>query len=251
MSLKKSYVKSKKAYKVTFEIPAENNPENKEVRLLGSFNNWSWEDAPTLKKEGGKYTVQHVLPEGKQYEYRYFVDHDYWLNDGKADAYCDSGYGDVENCILDLEVKEVKFTIKQSTDKKKSTNKKKPSAALKTKVADPKSAKKSTAKKSTAKKSTAKKASVKKTASKQTASKKTASKKPTVKKASNDKVDFTKIEGVGPKIAQILQKSGYKTYADLGRAKKKDLLAILEKAGNRYKMHDPSNWAKQSKSLGK
>jgi len=236
MSLKKSYVKSKKAYKVTFEIPADDNPENKEVRLLGSFNNWSWEDAPTLKKEGGKYTVQHVLPEGKQYEYRYFVDQNYWLNDGKADAYCDSGYSDVENCILDLEVKEVKFTIKQSAAKKKSTSKKKPSAALKTKVADSKSANKSTAKK----------ASVKKTASK-----KTASKKPTMKKANNEKVDFTKIEGVGPKIAQILQKSGYKTYADLGKAKKKDLIAILEKAGNRYKMHDPSNWAKQSKSLGK
>jgi predicted flap endonuclease-1-like 5' DNA nuclease len=213
MSLKKSYVKSKKAYKVTFEIPANTNPENKEVRLLGSFNNWSWEKAPVLKKDGNKFSTQQVLPEGKQYQYRYFVGQDYWVNDGKADSYCASGVGDVENCVLDLKVNKVKITnIKPA--KKKATSKKK---------ASPKA--KATKAKVTAKKST--------------------------KKASVAKVDFTKIEGIGPKIAGILQKSGYKTYGDLGKAKKKDLLAILEKAGNRYKMHDPSNWAKQSKALNK
>lgn len=63
------------------------------------------------------------------------------------------------------------------------------------------------------------------------------------------KVDFTKIEGIGPKIDGILKTAGYKSYNELSQAKKKNLLAILKDAGKRYQMHDPSTWAKQSKLL--
>lgn len=59
--------------------------------------------------------------------------------------------------------------------------------------------------------------------------------------------DLTKIEGVGPKIAGLLKAARIKTFADLAKAKKATLTGILDDAGSRYRMHDPSTWAKQSK----
>ena len=63
--------------------------------------------------------------------------------------------------------------------------------------------------------------------------------------------DLKKIEGIGPKIAELLIQAGIKTFTDLSATKKTDLKNILEAAGNRYKMHDPSTWPKQAKLAAK
>ncbi len=59
--------------------------------------------------------------------------------------------------------------------------------------------------------------------------------------------DLKKIEGVGPKIAGMLAEAGYETFAKLSKAKAADIKKILEDAGSRYKMHDPTTWPKQAK----
>lgn len=64
-------------------------------------------------------------------------------------------------------------------------------------------------------------------------------------------IDFTVIEGVGPKICQILEKAGYNNFDALSKAKVTDLRQVLENAGSRYKMHDPSKWAKQARFAAK
>ncbi len=58
--------------------------------------------------------------------------------------------------------------------------------------------------------------------------------------------DLKKIEGIGPKIATLLQDAGIHTYADLAAADLDKLQAVLEAAGSRYKMHDPGTWARQA-----
>ena len=68
---------------------------------------------------------------------------------------------------------------------------------------------------------------------------------------SKTKLDFTCIEGIGPKINQLLVKAGYQTFEDLSTAKANDLKTVLTDAGPRYKMHDPKNWAKQAKMAAK
>lgn len=55
------------------------------------------------------------------------------------------------------------------------------------------------------------------------------------------------IEGIGPKIEALLNDAGISTFNDLKASKLKALKAILAAAGSRYKMHDPSTWAKQAK----
>lgn len=59
--------------------------------------------------------------------------------------------------------------------------------------------------------------------------------------------DFTKIEGIGKKIAELLQAEKIITFKDLSKASAKKLKGILEAAGSKFQMHDPASWPKQAK----
>ncbi len=61
--------------------------------------------------------------------------------------------------------------------------------------------------------------------------------------------DLRKIRGIGPAIATLLNASGIATWAQLAAAKVTDLEAILEEAGPRYRVHDPSTWPAQAAEL--
>lgn len=173
MSLSKTYIKSRNSFKVAFELPKDIGSDKTEIRVLGEFNDWNWENAPVLKRNAGSYKAVVELESGKTYQYRYLIDGQTWINDSIADGYTPSPYN-VENCVVNLEA------TCSSTKKV---------------------------------------------------------------------VNFTKIEGIGPKINQILIDAGYSSFKELSKAKKQDLNAILELAGKRYQMHDPSTWPKQAKLL--
>ncbi len=79
--------------------------------------------------------------------------------------------------------------------------------------------------------------------------KKAAAKKATKKTAKAD--DLKKVEGIGPKIAGLLNEAGIITFADLSKAPIKTLKKVLTDAGNRFKMHDPKTWAAQAKLAAK
>jgi predicted flap endonuclease-1-like 5' DNA nuclease len=59
--------------------------------------------------------------------------------------------------------------------------------------------------------------------------------------------DLTVIEGIGPKIQELLNKAGIFTLEQLAAASPADLKTILTGAGTRYQMHDPSTWPAQAK----
>ena len=59
--------------------------------------------------------------------------------------------------------------------------------------------------------------------------------------------DLTKIEGVGKKIADLLTAENILTYKDLSKISVKKLKNILETAGSKFQMHDPTSWPKQAK----
>ncbi len=59
--------------------------------------------------------------------------------------------------------------------------------------------------------------------------------------------DFKKIEGVGPKIAGLLVAGGFNTFKELSESDVDRLKAILDEAGSRYRMHDPTSWPIQAK----
>ena len=69
--------------------------------------------------------------------------------------------------------------------------------------------------------------------------------KKSTKKVKKD--DLTKIEGIGPKISGLLKEAGIDTWAKLAKAPIEDLKEVLNNAGSRYKMHDPTTWGEQAK----
>ncbi|MDX1479299.1 MAG: 30S ribosomal protein S1 [Saprospiraceae bacterium] len=58
--------------------------------------------------------------------------------------------------------------------------------------------------------------------------------------------DLKKIEGIGPKISQILAEGGVGSFEALAASDADTLRGILEAAGSRYKMFDPTTWPQQA-----
>ncbi len=67
------------------------------------------------------------------------------------------------------------------------------------------------------------------------------------KPVSTKKDDLTKIEGVGPKIKEILWAGGICSYEQLAASPLAKIKELLDAAGPRFKMHDPGSWPRQSK----
>lgn len=61
--------------------------------------------------------------------------------------------------------------------------------------------------------------------------------------------DLEVIEGIGPKIARLLNDDGIVTWADLATAQVARLERILDTAGHDYQMHVPGTWPRQAKLL--
>ena len=61
---------------------------------------------------------------------------------------------------------------------------------------------------------------------------------------SRDKL--TKIEGIGPKIQELLNQAGIYSFKQLADTAVPTLSKILEDAGSRFQMHNPGTWPKQS-----
>ncbi|MFK7934190.1 MAG: helix-hairpin-helix domain-containing protein [Saprospiraceae bacterium] len=59
--------------------------------------------------------------------------------------------------------------------------------------------------------------------------------------------DLKMIEGIGPKIEQLLKSNGIMTWQALAESSVERLKEILTEAGNRYKMHNPSTWPDQAR----
>ena len=120
--------------------------------------------------------------------------------------------------------------------------KKKKEAAAKKAAAEPrKPAPKKTEAKSAPKKE-APKAEVKKAAPAKTEAKPAAKKAPAKKTATKD--DLTKIEGIGPKIAETLIAAGVATFADLATQKPAKISEIIADVRG---SHIPDTWPKQAK----
>lgn len=74
----------------------------------------------------------------------------------------------------------------------------------------------------------------------------------TKKKAATAKTDIARndlkiIEGIGPKIEQLLNQAGINDFQQLATAKVASIQEILNAAGPRYKMHKPATWSQQAK----
>lgn len=61
--------------------------------------------------------------------------------------------------------------------------------------------------------------------------------------------DLTRIKGIGPKVAQLLEMNGIASYATLSETDTTILQALLDEAGPRYRLIDPANWSEEARTL--
>ncbi len=223
--LKKDFSTTKPVCKVTFTLPLEAAQGGKEVRILGDFNGWSWEKGYRMKAQKAEFATEVELAAGKEYQFRYLIDNHIWENDWNADSYEVSPFGGY-NSVISL--REVAAAAKAAATPKAAAVK----AAAPKAEAKPVAPKVAAAPKAVAPKAVAVKAAAPKAA-------------PAAKAVVAD--DLTKIEGIGPKIADMLKAAGIVTFAKLADTKAATVKSILDAAGKRFQMHDPSTWADQSK----
>jgi predicted flap endonuclease-1-like 5' DNA nuclease len=60
------------------------------------------------------------------------------------------------------------------------------------------------------------------------------------------KDDLKIVEGIGPKIEELCNIAGIYTFADLAATSAARIKEILDEAGTRFQMHDPTTWPEQS-----
>ncbi|MEY4904785.1 MAG: hypothetical protein RLZZ292_2600 [Bacteroidota bacterium] len=58
--------------------------------------------------------------------------------------------------------------------------------------------------------------------------------------------DLKKIEGIGPKIAELLIADGIVTFSDLANASVERVQGVLSAAGSSFNRHDPGTWGQQA-----
>lgn len=58
--------------------------------------------------------------------------------------------------------------------------------------------------------------------------------------------DLKVVEGIGPKIEGLLKEAGIKTWRDLANSDVVKIQDLLNKAGDRYRIHNPSTWPQQA-----
>jgi predicted flap endonuclease-1-like 5' DNA nuclease len=63
--------------------------------------------------------------------------------------------------------------------------------------------------------------------------------------------NLTRIEGIGPKIAEILKSGGIRTFAELTDTAVPRLQALLKAAGPRYRLARPDTWSEQAGLLAR
>lgn len=59
--------------------------------------------------------------------------------------------------------------------------------------------------------------------------------------------DLEKIEGIGPKIREVLAKAGIVSFAQLADTSAERVKEVLRAAGSRFGLADPSTWAEQAR----
>lgn len=98
--MKKEYLKSRPACKVTFRMSGSSAPDARQVCVAGDFNQWDTRALPMKRLKNGDYTAQIELPTGREYQFRYCIDDVRWENERHADRYVPTPFGDGENSVV-------------------------------------------------------------------------------------------------------------------------------------------------------
>jgi 1,4-alpha-glucan branching enzyme len=96
--IKKQYTPKRTICKVTFSVPSDKVESG--VSIVGDFNEWD-PTANPLEKNGEAFETTLRLKPETTYQFRYFVNDEYYENDEDADSYASNEFGS-ENSVLEI-----------------------------------------------------------------------------------------------------------------------------------------------------
>lgn len=100
MGLRKKYLKTKPVCKVTFTVPKDLANTAQKINLVGEFNQWDINRTPLKKTTRGYFSTTIDLAKGREYQFRYLIDGNSWINDPRADKYVYNDYANCENSVV-------------------------------------------------------------------------------------------------------------------------------------------------------
>ncbi len=83
--------------KVIVSFHTEALPEAESVHLVGSFNDWGM--TPMKRLKSNRFHKRVFLDPNREYEFRYLVDGETWVNDSDAESYKPNPFGS-DNCVV-------------------------------------------------------------------------------------------------------------------------------------------------------
>lgn len=102
MSIKKTELKSGKI-KVTFRIPSEFAENFATASLVGDFNNWNKKvDKMKKLKKDGSFSLQKTFESGKEYQFKYLLGSNNWMNETESDKFANTEFEDSQNSVIIL-----------------------------------------------------------------------------------------------------------------------------------------------------
>ena len=95
--LTKTYTKTRRSCRVTFDLPAEVKAQT--AHLCGEFNEWDKTAHPMKRRRDGGFRVTISLKPGASYRFRYLLEGERWENDWAAEAYAPNEFGTEDSVV--------------------------------------------------------------------------------------------------------------------------------------------------------
>ncbi len=102
MGIKKQFLKTRPICKVTFRLSKEDAENADAVHIVGEFNNWDKLNTPMKKLKNGSFSITLDLEQNSDYQFRYLIDKQTWINDAEADKFVPSGFSGSQNFVVSV-----------------------------------------------------------------------------------------------------------------------------------------------------
>ena len=100
MTINKRYFKTKPHCAVTFRVPKSDTGNAAKATVVGEFNEWQTAATPMTRLKDGSFKATVDLEPGREYQFRYLLDGERWMNDGEAEAFVPTEFHDAENSVI-------------------------------------------------------------------------------------------------------------------------------------------------------
>ena len=100
MTISKRYYKTKPSCTVTFRLPKDDAGLAEKASVVGEFNEWHTAATPMQRLKDGSFKATVDLEPGRDYQFRYLLDDQLWVNEAEAEAFVPTQFYDAENSVV-------------------------------------------------------------------------------------------------------------------------------------------------------